>query len=55
MSQHNWTVTLEEDLKTGEIYLPLPIELITQLEWNEGTEVEWIDNKNGTWTLKKRD
>lgn len=54
MSQHNWTITLEEDPDTGEAILPLPEEMLSQLGWSEGTEVEWVDNNNGTWTLKKK-
>lgn len=53
MSQHNWTVILEEDPNTGEVILPLPDELLLELGWTEGTEIQWVDNKNGTFTLKE--
>ena len=51
MSQPNWTVALEEDPDTGEVILPLPSDMLEQLDWKEGTSIYWIDNKDGTYTL----
>ena len=28
-------------------------EILEKTGWQEGDELEWIDNKDGTWTLKK--
>ena len=55
MSQPNWTVTLEEDPDTGEVILPLPVNLLEQLGWKEGTSIYWIDNKDGTFTLTDKE
>ena len=51
MFLHKWTITLEEDKETGDLYLPLPDDLLLQMNWSEGTELQWIDNKDGTFTL----
>jgi len=24
------------------------------MDWTEGDTLEWIDNKDGTWTLRKK-
>jgi hypothetical protein len=48
-----WTITTEEDPETGDIILPLPDDLLKQAGWVEGDTLEWIDNKDGTWTLQK--
>lgn len=55
MSQLSWTVILEEDPDTGEIILPLPNDMLKQLGWEEGTNIYWIDNKNGTYTLTDKE
>lgn len=51
----SWTVTLEEDPDTGDLVLPFTDEILQELGWKEGDVVEWIDNKDGTWSLKKQD
>lgn len=35
------------------LLLDLGTELCETLGWHEGDTIEWIDNKDGTWTLKK--
>ena len=51
--QKTWNVPIEEDGVTGEIYVTFPPEVLKQANISEGDEVEWIDNKNGTYTAKK--
>lgn len=51
-----WTVTLEEaDDGSGDLVMPLPQDLLDGAGWKEGDTLEWIDNNNGTWSLKKVD
>ena len=45
---------LEQDIKTGELILPLPADLLSQMGWIEGTELFWIDNEDGTYSLKEK-
>lgn len=45
-----WTVNIEED-ENGEMHLPFPPDLLSQMGWSEGTDLFWIDNENGTFTL----
>tara|TARA_B100000927_G_scaffold271943_1_gene249231 strand:+ start:1025 stop:1174 length:150 start_codon:yes stop_codon:yes gene_type:complete len=44
----NTTLTVSDD---G--ILTFTPELLEETGWQEGDELEWIDNKDGTWTLKK--
>lgn len=37
----------------GEYYFLIPNELQGDLSWEEGDAVEWTDNGDGTWTLRK--
>lgn len=49
----SWTVTLEEDTETGDLVLPFTTEMLEQVGWKEGDTIEWIDNKDGSWSLVK--
>ena len=47
-----WSVPIEED-ESGECVISLPDELIKIVRWKENDTVEWTDNKDGSYTLKK--
>lgn len=50
----SFTRTIQEDPDhPGEVMIDLGQDLCDQLGWKEGDTVEWIDNKDGSWTLKK--
>lgn len=52
----NWTITLEEDPDNpGELILPFPEDFLAEVGWKTGDTIEWIDNKNGTWSMKKKE
>lgn len=50
----SWTITLEEDPETGDLILPFTDEILKELGWQEGDTLEWIDNKDGSWSLVKK-
>ena len=52
----SWTLTLEaaED-GSGDLVLPLTDEIMAQAGWCIGDTLEWIDNNNGTWSIRKTD
>jgi hypothetical protein len=31
----------------------LPQDLLDGAGWKEGDTIEWVDNNNGTWSMKK--
>jgi hypothetical protein len=55
MDKQSWIITLERDDETGELILPLPEQLLESQEWKTGDVLEWIDNKDGSWTMKKKE
>ena len=56
MSKTNWTISLvEADDGSGDLVMPLPDDLLEGAGWKEGDTLNWIDNKNGTWSLVKVD
>lgn len=50
----SFTVNIEQDQDSGDFVLPFPPELLSQMGWSEGTELWWIDNNDGTYTLKTK-
>jgi bifunctional DNA-binding transcriptional regulator/antitoxin component of YhaV-PrlF toxin-antitoxin module len=50
-SDGHWEVRLEED--GDDVILPLPQEILDHLELQEGDQLEWINNEDGTWSLRK--
>jgi len=53
MANRTWTITLEEDSETGDLILPLNEEILEGTGWKTGDSINWIDNKDGSWTMKK--
>lgn len=43
-------LTIEEI--DGEFWLTIPEEILTDLGVGPGDELQWIDNGDGSWTLK---
>ena len=55
MTPKTWTITLEEDPETGDLILPFTNEMLEGVGWKEGDVLEWIDNKDGSWSLVKQE
>ncbi len=53
MANKSWTINLEEDPETGDLILPLNDEILEGTGWKTGDSINWIDNKDGSWTMKK--
>ena len=51
-SNKTWQVNIEED-QFGDLYLPLPDDMLTELDWKEGDVLNWIDKGDGTYALVK--
>jgi hypothetical protein len=47
------TLVVQEDPETGDLFIELPQRLLKQLGWNEGDDLQWIQDANGNWTVKK--
>jgi len=50
-----WTLEVKEDPENGDAILEFPDDLMEEAGWKEGDTLDWIDNKDGTWTLKKKE
>ena len=56
MKLKSWTLIVEEaDDGSGDAILTFPPDLLEQAGWKEGDTLKWIDQKDGSWKLKKVD
>ncbi len=46
-------IYIQEDPDSGELFVELPDQLLKQLGWKEGDDLEWVEEQNGNWTIKK--
>lgn len=49
-----WTIDTAVDPETGDYILKLPEEVLEATGWQIDDILEWIDNEDGTWTLRKK-
>lgn len=49
-----WTAQPMCDLKTGDCILVIPDEVLEETGWKIDDTLEWIDNGDGSWTLRKK-
>ena len=56
MKLKSWTLNVEEaDDGSGDAILTFPPDLLEQAGWKEGDTIKWVDQKDGSWQLKKVD
>jgi hypothetical protein len=48
----SWVVSLEED-ENGELILPLNDEILNEVGWKTGDNLDWKDLGDGTWSISK--
>ena len=48
-----WTVEIQMDGLSGDAIIPIPDDLSDVVGWNVDDELEWCDNKNGSYILRK--
>lgn len=52
---NKWILDVKEDPDTGDAILNLPPDLLEAAGWKEGDTLNWIDNKDGSWSLTKKE
>ena len=55
ISDNEWIVQVQENGKTKELYIEFPPGALDQVGWDIGDDLEWIDNKDGSYQLKRID
>ncbi len=52
--QNKWILPVEEDPETEELMITFPPELLEQAGWAPGDVITWQVNKDGSYTLTKK-
>ena len=55
INQNSWTVTVQENGKTKELYIEFPPDCLNQVGWDEGDTLLWEELPNGNWKLTKKE
>jgi bifunctional DNA-binding transcriptional regulator/antitoxin component of YhaV-PrlF toxin-antitoxin module len=50
-----WTVPVEAVPDSDDVMITLPDDLLEMQGWKEGDTIEWIDNKDGSYTLVRKE
>jgi len=50
----SWTLEVQQH-EDGEYFIEFPDDVLQEAGWKEGDVIDWSDNGNGSWTLKKLD
>ena len=52
-AKKSWEVIIEEDPETGDAILPFPQEMLDEVGWKSGDNLNWIDRGDGSWEIRK--
>lgn len=52
-SEFRYEVVLQEDPDTGDLILPIPADLMRQMNWVEGDELDFNKDDSGHWVISK--
>jgi len=55
IDDNKWTVTVQQDGKTKELFIEFPPDAINQVGWDTGDTVIWEELDNGSWSLRKKE
>lgn len=50
-----FTTEVKYNADEDDYYIEFKDEVISELGWNTGDTLEWIDNQDGSFTLRKKD
>ena len=49
----SWRVHIQEE-EDGNLVLPFPQEMLDEVGWHPGDNLEWVDRGDGTWEIRKK-
>lgn len=50
----SWVIEVQEDMDTGDCIIEFPPDMLEETGWKEGDVLEWQDNKDGSYTMIKK-
>jgi hypothetical protein len=55
IDSNKWVATIMKNGKEEDLYIQFDEAMINQVGWEPGDVIEWFDNEDGTYTLRKKD
>jgi hypothetical protein len=55
LSQNSWTIEVQEDGKTKELFIEFPPDCLDQVGWDIGDTLIWEELPTGNWSLTKKE
>jgi hypothetical protein len=52
---NSWTVEIQENGKTKELFLEFPPGCLDQVGWDVGDNLIWEELDDKTWSIRKKD
>jgi hypothetical protein len=52
--EFTYEVITQEDPETGELILPIPKQLMEEMGWKEGDELNFDQDDKGRWVISKK-
>ena len=52
---NTWTIQVQENNKTKELFIEIPPDALAQVGWDIGDDIIWEDMGNGSWSLSKKE
>ena len=53
--ENSWTIQVQQDGKTKELFIELPPEALAQVGWDIGDDLIWEELDSGSWSIRKKD
>ena len=52
---NSWTIEVQENGKTKELFIEFPPDALNQVGWDVGDTLIWEELDHGAWSIKKKD
>ena len=52
---NSWTIEVQENGKTKELFIEFPQDALNQVGWDVGDTLIWEELDHGAWSIKKKD
>lgn len=55
INDKSWTIEVQENGKTKELYIEFPPGCLDQVGWDEGDTLLWEELPDGSWSIRKKE
>ena len=53
-STNSWTIEVQENGKTKELFIEFPADALNQVGWDIGDTLIWEELDHGAWSIRKK-